>query len=154
MAKREKKSLQSTAEAPHGGRIARMRSAITRSARKLGAKLRHPRRHEPVAAEAAPQKAAAAPRRAPMRAARPTNRRTNVPIDLISSTYTPTQTSLKSPFRATGVDQSRDQELADGYSDERWNDEDRITNKSGDPRIGTHRRTYEPGERDETRGGR
>ena len=33
-----------------------------------------------------------------------------------------------------------------GVSDERWNDEDRFTNKSGDPRIGTHRRTYEPAE--------
>ena len=33
-----------------------------------------------------------------------------------------------------------------GVSDERWNDEDRLTNKSGDPRIGTHRRTYEPAE--------
>ncbi len=36
--------------------------------------------------------------------------------------------------------------------DERWNDEDLFTNKSGDPRIGTHRRTYEPAEtRAETR---
>ena len=32
--------------------------------------------------------------------------------------------------------------------DERWNDEDHFTNRSGDPRIGTHRRSYEPGERD------
>lgn len=151
MAKREKQ--QSTAEAPRGGRIARMRSAIMRNARRVGTKIRHPRRHEPVAAETAPQQVAA-PRRAPMRAARPAHRPTDVALDLISSTYTPTQTSLKAPFRATGVDQSRDQDLADGYSDERWNDEDRITNKSGDPRIGTHRRTYETGERDEKRGGR
>ena len=34
-----------------------------------------------------------------------------------------------------------------GFADERFNDEDRFTtNKSGDPRIGTHRRKYEPGE--------
>lgn len=150
MAKREKK--QSTAEVPHGGRIARMRSAIMRNARRLGTKIRHPR-HEPVAAEAAPQQSAAK-RREPMRASRPVNRPTDVPLDLISSTYTPTQTSLKGPFRADGSDQARDQELAGGFADERWNDEDRITNKSGDPRIGTHRRTYEPGERDERRGGR
>jgi len=151
MAKRQKK--QSTAEAPHGGRIARMRSAIMRNARRLGTKIRHPRRYEAAAAEAAPQQAKAT-RRQPVRAARPVNRATDVPLDLISSTYTPTQTSLKAPFRVTGIDHSRDQELAGGFSDERWNDEDRITNKSGDPRIGTHRRTYEPGERNERRGGR
>ena len=37
-------------------------------------------------------------------------------------------------------------------SDDRWNDEDHFTNKSGDPRIGTRRRTYEANEdRDEMR---
>jgi hypothetical protein len=150
MAKREKK--QSKAEAPRGGRIARMRSAITRNARTLGAKIRHPRRkmEEPQPAmESAPKRAAS-----PRPSARRTTRATDVPLDLISRTYTPTQTSLKGPFRVSGDDQHRDQELAGGFSDERWNDEDRITNKSGDPRIGTHRRTYEPGERDEQRGGR
>jgi hypothetical protein len=38
------------------------------------------------------------------------------------------------------------QEMAGGYADERWKDEDRFTNKSGDPRIGTHHRKYEPNE--------
>lgn len=149
MAKREKKQ---SGEVPHGGRIARMRSAIARSARTLGARIRHPRRHhEPAAAVAAPKPAA--PRR-PQTTARPAHRATDVPLDLISATYTPTQTSLKGPFRTDGVDRTRDQELAGGFADERWNDEDRFTNKSGDPRIGTHRRTYEPGERDGKRGER
>jgi hypothetical protein len=58
--------------------------------------------------------------------------------------YTPTQTSLKAGFRASGADRQRDQET--GEADERWSDEDRYTNKSGDPRIGTHGRKYEPGE--------
>jgi hypothetical protein len=74
-----------------------------------------------------------------------------VEIDPISSTYSPTQTSLKGPFRANGADLQRDQEMPTGDSDQRWNDEDRFTNKSGDPRIGTHGRSYEPGERDARR---
>ena len=57
--------------------------------------------------------------------------------------YTPTQTSLKASFRTTGEDQQRDQEFVAGYTDERWNEEDRLTNKSGDPRIGTHGQRYE-----------
>ena len=57
--------------------------------------------------------------------------------------YTPTQTSLKASFRTTGEDQQRDQEFVAGYADERWNEEDRLTNKSGDPRIGTHGQRYE-----------
>jgi len=93
-------------------------------------------------------------RRAPQSAARRVNRQTDVPLDLISRTYSPMQTSRKGPFRSNGDDHSRDQELAGGFSDERWNDEDRITNKSDDPRIGTHRRTYEPGERNQKRGER
>jgi hypothetical protein len=60
--------------------------------------------------------------------------------------YTPPLTSSKASFRSDGADHERDQELAMGVADERWNDEDRYTNKSGDPRIGTHRRTYEPAE--------
>jgi hypothetical protein len=70
----------------------------------------------------------------------------DVPLEVLEKTYSPTQTSLKTSFRATGVDQQRDQELAGGFADDRWNDEDHFTNKSGDPRIGTHGRTYEPDE--------
>lgn len=64
----------------------------------------------------------------------------------ISDAYTPTQTSLKGPFRASGSDRERDQDFDGGTDDSGWNDEDRLTNKSGDPRIGTHNRTYEPAE--------
>lgn len=76
-------------------------------------------------------------------------READIPMDSLAQAYTPTQTSLKGPFRTSGADRSSDQEFARGYSDdERWNDEDRYTNKSGDPRIGTHNRTYEPGEKE------
>jgi len=71
----------------------------------------------------------------------------DIPFERLEGAYMPTQTSLKASFRADGADRQRDQEFANGYADERWNDEDRFTNKSGDPRIGTHGRTYEPGER-------
>lgn len=79
-------------------------------------------------------------------------RETDIPLDVLDRTYTPPFTGGKAGFRSDGSDHQNDQEFAYGVSDERWNDEDRITNKSGDPRIGTHRRTYEPGEsRDDTR---
>ena len=75
-------------------------------------------------------------------------READIPMDSLAQAYSPTQTSLKGPFRTSGADRSSDQEFARGYSDDRWNDEDRYTNKSGDPRIGTHNRTYEPGEKE------
>jgi hypothetical protein len=84
--------------------------------------------------------------------ARGTRREADIPMDQIASTYTPTQTSLKAGFRVTGADRQRDQEFANGAGDGRWNDEDLLTNKSGDPRIGTHGRTYEPGEKRAAKG--
>ena len=88
----------------------------------------------------------AKPKEAAARTSRPVHREADIPLDQIAQAYTPTQTSLKGPFRTSGADRQRDQEFATGVADDRWNDEDRITNKSGDPRIGTHGRTYEPGE--------
>ena len=81
--------------------------------------------------------------------ARPAQRQTDIPMDALANAYTPTQTSLKAPFRSTGRDRQNDQEYGRGPESDRWRDEDRYTNKSGDPRIGTHGRTYEP---DETKG--
>lgn len=78
--------------------------------------------------------------------ARPTKREADIPLDVLDRSYTPRETSSKSGFRDDGSAHQRDQEFAFGTSDERWNDEDHYTNKSGDPRIGTRRRTYEPGE--------
>ena len=77
---------------------------------------------------------------------RPVRREPDIPLDRIERTYIPKQTSLKSSFRSSGDERQRDQEFANGVADDRWNDEDRYTNKSGDPRIGTHGRSYEPGE--------
>ncbi|MDQ6799446.1 MAG: hypothetical protein M3041_01265 [Acidobacteriota bacterium] len=128
-----------------GNRIARAGSAIKRTAKKVTARLRPAkRRQEPKAAAAAPRRAKGP--RASQAAARPTQRRTDIPLEVLNRTYTPKQTSLKASFRASGQEQGKDQELAGGFSDERFNDEDRLTNKSGDPRIGTHHRKYEPGE--------
>jgi hypothetical protein len=77
---------------------------------------------------------------------RVTRRETDIPLDLLDREYTPANTSSKASFRSDGIDHHSDQEFAMESADERWNDEDRFTNKSGDPRIGTHRRTYEPAE--------
>ena len=77
---------------------------------------------------------------------RPIRRETDIPLETIERTWTPQQTSVKAGFRASGDDLHRDQEFAEGFADDRFNDEDRLTNRSGDPRIGTHGRTYEPGE--------
>lgn len=80
------------------------------------------------------------------KAARLARRDGDIGIDRIEATYTPAQTSLKAGFRASGADRQHDQEFVRGVADDRWNDEDLLTNKSGDARIGTHGRTYEPGE--------
>jgi hypothetical protein len=99
---------------------------------------------------AEPAPGAAAPRQSRPKAdhaqARPAKRETDIPLDVIGNAYTPQATSSKSGFRSDGADHQRDQEFSRGVADDRWNDEDHFTNKSGDPRIGTHRRTYEPGE--------
>ena|SRR5581483_2377404 len=113
------------------------KDALKRTAKKLTSRL-HPKKESAPAAK--PRK------RAPAKAARPARRRPDIPLDILDRTYTPHQTSLKSSFRSSGGDRQRDQEFAGGFADERFNDEDRVTNKSGDPRIGTHRRKYEPGE--------
>lgn len=120
--------------------ISKAGGAIARTARKLTAKL-NPRKHAAKTAEAARTKAAK-PKTAAARAKQP---RTDVPLDLITSTYSPKQTSLKTSFRSDGADRQHDQEMPVGASD-RWQDEDHFTNKSGDARIGTHGRSYEPGE--------
>ena len=116
--------------------------AIARTARKLTAKL-NPRKRlaamkeTPVSAEPTAKPAAA---RASQRHAQ-----TDVALDLITDLYSPSQTSLKTSFRSDGSDRHRDQEVPVGAAD-RWQDEDHFTNKSGDARIGTHGRSYEPGE--------
>ncbi len=89
---------------------------------------------------------AATPQRPAPPPGRITQRQTDIPLDLLAEVYTPADTSSKASFRSSGKDHSDDQEFAMGVADERWNDEDRLTNKSGDPRIGTHKRTYEPEE--------
>ena len=79
-------------------------------------------------------------------AARTTRRQADIPLDVLDKVYTPPMTSSKASFRSDGTDHQRDQEFALGRAESEWNDEDRYTNKSGDPRIGTHRRQYEPEE--------
>ena len=78
--------------------------------------------------------------------ARTTRREADIPLDLLDRAYTPPATSSKASFRSDGADHQQDQEFARGVADRDWNDEDHFTNKSGDPRIGTRRRTYEPNE--------
>ncbi len=83
---------------------------------------------------------------------RPVQRPTDIHLALLDQDYTPHATSSKASFRSDGNDHQKDQSLAMSMDDERWNDEDLFTNKSGDPRIGTYRQTYEPAEtRAETR---
>ena len=79
-------------------------------------------------------------------AARPVRRETDIPLDVLDRSYSPNMTSSKASFRSDGADHQRDQEFAFTSSTERWNEEDHFTNKSGDPRIGTHRRTSGPEE--------
>ena len=127
-------------ETKKSSRLAQVRGAVARTARTLTSRFHRGKSEAPMQM----QQAASAP--AAVSHERPRRPQTDVPFDLISNVYSPTQTSLKGPFRADGDDHQRDQELANGYADERWSAEDRFTNKSGDPRIGTHGRSYEPGE--------
>jgi hypothetical protein len=122
-----------------GGAIARTAKKVTNKARKMTAKL-NPRKRAKVAAAPAPAKPQATPA-----TARPKRAQTDIPLDLIAATYSPRQTSVKASFRSNGADQQNDQEMPVG-ADDRWQDEDHYTNKSGDARIGTHGRSYEPGE--------
>ena len=119
------------------------KSAVSRAAKKISSRLRHTKES---AAAAPARKTRPRTSKAGAAHARPARREADIPLDVLDRTYTPKQTSLKASFRVTGDERQRDQELAGGFADERWNDEDRITNKSGDPRIGTHHRKYEPGE--------
>lgn len=129
------------------GAVRRAGTAIAKTAKKLTSKLRPAKRKkaEPVAARAttrAKPKVKTA-RAVPRPAARAPKRTSDIPLDVVERTYTPNQTSLKTSFRTNGADRQRDQDLPG----EGWNDEDHYTNKSGDPRIGTHGRAYEPGEK-------
>jgi hypothetical protein len=125
--------------------VRRAKSTIARTAKKVTSKLRPASRRkkveEPVAARATVR--ATSKVKTARAVARPTKRVTDIPLDVVAQTYSPKQTSLKSSFRASGAERQRDQDVPA----ERWNDEDHYTNRSGDPRIGTHGRAYEPGER-------
>lgn len=125
--------------------------AIARTARKVTAKLKPRERVAAKAAEAPKVKAKAAkpqklqkPQSNPP-VARAVQRTSDVPIDLLAGSYVPKQTSLHGSFRSDGADQQNDQEIVLG-ADDRFQDEDHFTNKSGDARIGTHKRNSVPGE--------
>ena len=64
--------------------------------------------------------------------------------------HTPQQRSTHAPFRSGGpsgrdIDQELPSELT---SNDQFSDEDHFTNRSGNPRIGTHNRSHEPAPRD------
>ncbi len=124
-----------------------VRNPLRRAVRAARRMLAHTKHAEPAREAAAEPVRIAQPQARP----RPVRRETDIPFDTIAGNYTPTQTSLKAPFRADGSDHHRDQEYGRGPEDDRWNDEDRFTNKSGDPRIGTHGRSYE-GKRNDQEG--
>ena len=125
-----------------GTRLARAGKAVKRTAKKVTARLKPSKRGQQAKAAAPAPRRAKKPR-GEKAAARPAQRRPDIPLEVLDRTYTPKQTSLKASFRASGDAQEKDQELSGGFSDERFNDEDHLTNKSGDPRIGTHHRKYE-----------
>jgi hypothetical protein len=131
--------------------VARAASTVGKAIRNVtskirpGAKARKIEAQNVRAAEGA-QTPRAAKKVGNAKAARLPRRDSDVPMDELAQSYTPPQTGLKGGMRGNGADRQNDQELASGVADDRWNDEDVLTNKSGDPRIGTHGRTYEPGE--------
>ena len=144
MARRESKATTAKRAVKKAG------SAIARTAKKLTSKLHAGKRRkaeEPVEARAAVRATPKVKANRTTGTSRPVKRQTDVPIDVLAATHASQQTSAKTSFRADGSDHHRDQEFVAGPADARWNDEDHYTNKSGDPRIGTHGRAYEPEER-------
>lgn len=146
MARRETKASTAKRAVKKAG------GAIARTAKKLTSKLHVGKRRkaeEPATAKAAVRTRPKVKSDRPAGGAkeRPVKRQPDVPLDVLARTHTAQQTSLKTSFRADGADRHRDQEFVADRADARWNDEDHFTNKSGDPRIGTHGRAYEPGER-------
>ena len=123
------------------GVVARAASRVGRAIRSVTAKVRPAAKAKQSETSKTPRTAKAAPK-----AARATRRDSDIPMDRIAETYTPEHTSVKSGMRGNGAGNRNDRNVGSGIDDDRWNDEDIITNKSGDPRIGTHGRTYEPGE--------
>ena len=131
--------------------LGRLRSAANAVKRIFGRGRRSEEIAEPATANAA---AAPQPQRAQSASpkARPARREADIPLDVLDRAYNPPLTSSKASFRSDGADHQNDQEYGRGIADDRWNDEDHLTNKSGDPRIGTRGRTYEANEsRDEQR---
>lgn len=127
-------------------------SRIGKAISKVTAKLRPAKKRE--AEQLAAETPQTANKTGNAKAARAPRRESDIPLDRLASTYTPPQTGLKGGMRGNGADRQRDQEFARGVADDRWNDEDILTNKTNDPRIGTRGRSYEPGEsrdRDEQR---
>ena len=129
--------------------LARLREAASAVKRVFTRGRRSEKTAEPVSvATAQPQRAS----QGEARTARTVRRETDIPLDVLEQAYNPPRTSSKAGFRSDGADRHKDQELSRGVADADWNDEDHYTNKSGDPRIGTHGRTYEASEsRDEQR---
>jgi hypothetical protein len=126
------------------GRIRRMMDRVA-SKLHFGASAAN---RDDVAPEPAPMARKATTPKEPSRGKRI---QTDIPLEQLAQSYIPSQGASKAGFRATGRDQQSDQEFAIGVADDRFNAEDVFTNKSGDSRIGTHRRSYEPGERKEAR---
>src|SRR5690348_13518433 len=99
--------------------VGRAGAAIKRAAKKVTTKLR-PRRRTKKSEIEAPVQARAATRATPKvktaravsaRPSRPIKRSADVPMDEISHTYAPKQTSLKASFRASGAERQRDQDV-------------------------------------------
>jgi len=79
--------------------------------------------------------------------ARPKHVTADIPLEEIEAAYTPTQSGSKAGFRDDGRARQSDQEFGNGITIERFSEEDTFTNRSGNPRVGTHGRTRKPEER-------
>ena len=132
----------------------RAKEAVTRVARKLTARLRGRKTEETVETSFSSPRSEISQTTEVM--ARKRQPQADIGFDVLAQSYTPQHTSLKAPFRANGSARLRDQEITPQTATDRWGDEDHYTNKSGDPRIGTRGRTYEPGEErlESNKGGR
>ena len=129
------------------GRIRRAASSVGNAVKRLAMKVK------PGRAPAEVEETEPAPRHmarhtiSTTAAAHPRLVDSDIPLETIEETYTPSQVASRASFRSDGHEREADQEYVRGVADDRFNPEDAFTNRSGDPRIGTHRRTHESAER-------
>ena len=130
---------KATTPAKKGGALRTVGKAVRSVAKKVSSALK-PRKGSPASA------AKPSPRvTAPERTQKPRTTRRASDVDSSKLDEVSGQTSSKGPFDSKRSDAFRQQDIDSAFANrnEEWADEDHLTNRSGNKRIGTKNRKYE-----------